>query len=237
MVRLAIVRGLTYTDTAQVRSRWLIPTYTSAYRWTGNRTDAEDLTAWIFHNISGDFRTSELVQVVEERLDELTSEAISRHWFDRYGVATLNLTASTLTDSRPTLESLMTDLTAEMHLTLVLRFVRRRPPAAIAKQLRVSGQEAHRRVFVALAQVAERIGFQARSSIPRNLDEVSGFVSDLVARKRPARFDAGSGIWPVMAAACHVHAAIAGNDLPTQRFVRSLESSRRLVTELRIWSA
>lgn len=238
MVRLAIVRGLTYTDIGQVRSRWLIPTYASAYRWTGNRTDAEDLTAWIFHNLSEDFRRPELVQVVEERLAELTSEAIVRHWSERYSIAAANLTASALTDSRPTLESLMTDLTAEMHLTLVLRFVRRRPATAIANQLRVSVQEAHSRVFVALAQVAERIGFQSRSSVPRNLRGVSGFVADLVAGRRPERFEADSGIWPVMVAACHVQAAIAGNDLPTQRFVRSLEpSTRRFVADLRIWSA
>ena len=238
MVRLAIVRGLTYTDMAQVRSRWLIPTYATVFRWTGNRADAEDLAGWIFHNIGGGFHTPQPVQVVEERLAELTSEAVARHWSDRYGVAGLNLTASTLTDSRPTVESLLADLTAEMHLTLVLRFVRRRTGGAIANQLRVSVQEANRRIFVALMQVAERIGLPGPSGIPQELDEVSGFVADLVARRRPARFEALSATWRLMVAACHIQAAIAGNDLPTQRFVGSLESStRRFVTELRIWSA
>lgn len=238
MVRLAIVRGPTYTDMAQVRSRWLIPTYATVFRWTGNRVDAEDLAGWIFHNIGGGFHPPQLVQVVEERLAELTSEAIARHWSDRYGVAGLNLTTSTLTDSRTTVESLLADLTAEMHLTLVLRFVRRRTSAAIADQLRVSVQEANRRIFVALRQVAERIALLGLSGIPQDLDDASGFVADLVARRRPARFEVRSGTWPLMVAACHIQAAIAGNDLPTQRFVRSLVSSTRtFVSERRIWSA
>ena len=238
MVRLAIVPGLTYADMAQVRSRRLIPTYATVFRWTGNRPDAEDLTSWIFHNSARDFRAQEIVQVVEERLAELTAEAIARHWSERYGVADVYANSSTLTDSRPTLESLLTNLTAEMHLTLVLRFVRRRSTALIAGQLGLSGREADRRVFKALAQVAERIGLQARAVIPTNLGDVSAFVTDLVARRRPARFDVDAGTWPALVAACHVQAAVAGNDLPSQRFVRSLEpSTKRLVTELRIWSA
>ena len=237
MVRLAIVRGLTYTEVVQVRSRWLIPTYATVFRWTGNRADAEDLTGWIFHNIGRGFHTPQLVQVVEERLAELASEAIARHWSERYGVVGLNLAASTLPDSRLTVESLFADLTAEMHLTLVLRFVRRRTSAAIANQLRVSVQEANRRVFVALRQVAERIALPGLSVIPQELDDVSGFVADLVARRRPARFELRSGTWPLLVAACHIQAAIAGNDLPTQRFVRSLEPASRFVTEPRIWSA
>lgn len=238
MVRLAIVRGLTYTDVAQVHSRWLIPTYANVFRWTGNRIDAEDLTAWILHHVDGDFHAPEMVQVVEERVAELTSQAIARHWSERYGVAGMSLTASSFAEPRPTLEALLTDLTAEMHLTLVLRFVRRRPTAAIANQLRVAGEEANRRVFVALGRVAERIGFLPRAGFPRNLDDVSAFVTDLAARRRPIRFDAGSGAWPAMVAACHIEAAIAGNDLPSGRFVRSLEASRRRpVTAIRIWSA
>ena len=238
MVRLAIVRGLAYTDLAQVRRRWLIPTYVTAFRWTGNRPDAEDLTTWIFHKLDGDFRAPELVQVVEERMAELTSEAILRHWSDRYGVADDHLSPSILIDSHPTLGSLLTDLTAEMNLTLILRFVRRRPTATIANQLRVSEQETNRRVFTGLAQVAERIGLPATAGDPRGFNEVSAFVTDLVARRRPIRFEANSGTWPVMVVACHVQAAIAGNELPTRRFVSTLASSnRRPVTDLRIWSA
>lgn len=238
MVRLAIVRGLSYTDIGQVQRRWLIPTYATVFRWTGNRTDAEDLTSWIFHNIAGNFRAPEMVQVIEERLAELTAEAIARHWSERYSVAGVNANSATLSDSRSTLESLLTNLTAEMHLTLVLRFLRRRSTASIASQLGLSVREADGRVFEALIDVAERIGFQTRAAIPTNLGDVSAFVTDLVARRRATRFDVSPGTWPALVAACHVQAAVAGNDLPTQRFVRSLEpSTRRLVTELRIWSA
>lgn len=238
MVRLAIVRGLTYTDMGQVRRRWLIPTYATVYRWTGNRADAEDLTAWIFHNITGAFRKPELVQVIEERLAELTSEAVARHWSDRYGADGVSLPATAHLDSWPPLETLLSDLTAEAHLTLVLRFVRRRPMDSIASQLRLRIPEAERRVFVALAHVAARIGLVTPTSVPVDLDGVSSFISDLVARRRPTRFEAGSSTWPALLAACHIHGAIAGNDLPSRRFVRSLETSpRRLVTELRIWSA
>lgn len=237
MVRLAIVRGLIYTDTAQVRGSWLVPTYATTYRWTGNRADAEDLTEWVFHNLGRDFGTSELVQVVEERLAQLTFEAIVRHWWERYGVTGLNPGAFPQIDSRLQLEYLLTDLTAELHLMLIRRFVRRRPIARIADQLRVSIQEADRLVFVALAEVAGRIGFTAPSSTPRSLDEFSAFITDIVARRPLVRFEARSGLWPVLVAACHLQAAIAGNDLPTQRFVRSLDVKTRLVTEQRIWSA
>lgn len=238
MVRLAIVDGLTYTDMGQVRGRWLIPTYADNFRWTGNRADAEDLAAWIFHKIGGELRGAKPVRVVDERVAELTSEAIARHWSERYGVVNINRISSRRSDSQPALESLLSDLTAEMHLTLILRFVRRRSIAAIASQLRVSTQQADRRVFVALTQVAERIGLSAPPEIPLDLVSVSDFVSDLVARRRPVRFEARSDTWAALIAACHIQAAIAGNALPIQRFVRSFESpTRRLVTELRIWSA
>ena len=39
---LAVIRGLTYFDVRQVFNRWLIPTYQTAFRWTGNRSDSED---------------------------------------------------------------------------------------------------------------------------------------------------------------------------------------------------
>ncbi|HEV2413308.1 MAG TPA: hypothetical protein VGX27_00765 [Candidatus Dormibacteraeota bacterium] len=237
MVRLAIVQGLSYTHMAQVQRRWLLPTYAAAYRWTGNRPDAEDLTEWIFHNLGRDFGAAQRVQVVQKLLTELTSEAIVRHWSARYGVMGLNVTASAPTDSRPRLESLLADLTAEMHLALIRRFVRRLPIATIANRLRVPVEEADRHVLVALAQVAERIGFGPTHNIPHRLDDVSAFVTDLVARRPPVRFEARSGMWRAMVAACHIQAAIAGNDLPSRRFVRSLEPASGFVTEPRIWSA
>ena len=237
MVRLAIVQGLSYTHMAQVNRRWLLPTYATAYRWTGNRADAEDLTEWVFHNLGRDFGAAQPVEVIQKSLTELTSEAIVRHWSARYGVIGLNVTASAPTDSRPRLESLLADLSAEMHLALIRRFVRRAPIATIANRLRVPIQEADRHVFVALTQVAERIGFGPLYDIPQRLDDASAFVTDLVARRPPVRFEARSGIWRAMVAACHIQGAIAGNDLPTQRFVRSLEPASRFVTKTRIWSA
>ena len=237
MVRLAIVQGLRYTHMAQVHRRWLLPTYATAYRWTGNRADAEDLTEWIFHNLGRDFGTAQPVEVIQNSLTELTSEAIVRHWSARYGVIGLNVTASAPTDSHPRLESLLADLTAEMHLALIRRFVRRLPIATIANRLRVSVQEADRRVYVALTQVAAQVGLAAPSNIPQRLDDLSDFITDLVARRSPLRFEARSGVWRAMVAACHIQSAIAGNALPTQRFVRSLESTGRFVTAPRIWSA
>ena len=238
MVRLEVVCGLTYSDMGQVRRRWLIPTYAIAYRLTGNRADAEDLTAWIFHNLGRAFSGPETCHIVEEQLAELTSEAIHRHWSDRYSVAGVTYAGSALSDSRPTLEHLSAGLTAEMHLILVSRFARRQSLGTIANRLGVSIREADRRIFGALTQVAERIALPRMFKIPQELDRVSDFVNDLVARRRPVRFEARQGTWPIMVAACHVQAAIAGNDLPTRQFVRSMEAPpRRFVTELRISSA
>lgn len=238
MVRLAIVRGLSYTDIGQVQSRWLIPTYATAFRWTGNQADAEDLTAWIFHNLAREFRAPELVQVVEERIAELLSDAIVRHWSLRYGVVGAIPTANAAINSRLTLEALLAELTAETHRIVVLRFVRGWPVAAVARQLRLPVSAANERTFAALTHVAERIGLRAPARNPQQIDEVSAFVTAMLTRRHPVRFEARPGVWQVLVAACHVHAAIAGNDLPSRRFVHSLEpSSRRVVTEVRIWTA
>jgi hypothetical protein len=49
--------------------------------------------------------------------------------------------------------------------------------------------------------------------------------------------------WCALLAAAHLQAAVAGNNLPRMRFVRSLEETlrtggiRRRVTHLRIWTA
>jgi hypothetical protein len=74
-------------------------------------------------------------------------------------------------------------------------------------------------------------------------DQVSTYIDDLIARRRPLRFEVRRAAWPPMLGAGHVQAAIAGNDLPAQGFVRSLERrlsagwTRRPVTDIRIWSA
>ena len=135
------------------------------------------------------------------------------------------------------------DLTAEMRLALVLRFLRRRSAATIATQLGIRPEATRRRIIAALAQVAQRIGFQVESSEPAQTDQVSAYIDDVVARRRPVRFEVLPEAWPPMIGAGHVQAAIAGNHLPAHEFVRTLDrrleerAGRRFVTDLRIWSA
>src|SRR5690348_7476191 len=87
MTNLAVVRGLTYTNCSQVFKRWLMPTYRTSFRWTGNRADSEDATTWVFLNASDHLQLPELVQVVDDHVLDLTLEAVTRHWLDRYGIA------------------------------------------------------------------------------------------------------------------------------------------------------
>jgi len=243
MTYLAVVRGLTYTNSSQVFKRWLMPTYRTSFRWTGNRADSEDATAWALLNTANDLRLPELVQVVDDRVLDLALEAVTRHWFERYGIPRVRCAAVCGSAVTAPLDSLFDSLTAEMRLLLVLRFLRRRSPEAIAAQLRIRPEEARRRLLAALTRVAERIGFPPGSSESRQLAEVSAYVEDIVARRRPVRFEVVPEAWPLMIAAAHMQAAIAGNDLPAKGFIRSLErqlaecSEKRLVTRQRIWSA
>lgn len=141
------------------------------------------------------------------------------------------------------LDSLFDDLTAEMRLVLVLRFLRGRSADRIAAQFGIRSETARQRIVTALGAVARRIGFPVESSLPPQVNRVSNYVDDVVARRRPVRFRVQTSAWPALIAAGHMHAAIAGNDLPATGFVRSLQgrlvehSERRLVTHLRIWSA
>src|SRR5580700_3277706 len=86
---LSIIRGLTYIEECQVFNRWFLPTYQGSFRWTGNRTDAEDATAWVFMKAGGNVHLPELVSVVDDIVANATLEAASRHWRDRYGVLRL----------------------------------------------------------------------------------------------------------------------------------------------------
>ena len=243
MTHLAVVRGLTYTSFSQVFNRWLIPTYRTAFRWTGNREDAEDIITWTFRDVAGNLRLPDQVQVVDDDVVDATLEAVTRHWHDRYGIARNSRAGIYASEGTPALESLFDGLTAQMRLLLVLRFVRRRSPAAIAAQLRIRPEAARRSIIEALALVAQHIGLPAASGGPLQADQVSTYIDDLIARRRPVRFEVRRAAWPPMVAAGHVQAAIAGNDLPAQGFVRSLERTlpagwtRRFVTHIRIWSA
>ena len=243
MSHLAVVRGLTYTNFSQVFNRWLIPAYRTAFRWTGTRVDAEDITTWTFRDVECNVRLPDLVQVVDDQVVDATLEAVTRHWEDRYGIGRISRTGIHVSEGTPALESLFVRLTAEMRLLLVLRFLRRRSPAAIAAQLRIDPEVARRRIIGALAQVAQRIGFQDVSAEPPQTSQVSSYLDDLIARRRPLRFEVRPEACPPMVAAGHLQAAIAGNDLPKQCFVRSLEKKlqqeggRRVVTDVRISSA
>jgi hypothetical protein len=241
---LTVIPGLTYWDQSQVFKRWILPTYQRSFLWTGNQPDAEDATTWIFNNLATRAGLPELVTAVDNRVADATLEAAGRHWSDRYGVARPRCSEAAAVESalagRPsmTLAELSDRLTAEMRLVIVLRFLRRRPLAAIAEQLGATSATANVRMFTALSAVADRIGLDAPAG-KAEADQVVAFVDDLIAKRRPLRFEATPSAWAAMLAAAHIQAAVAGNNLPRMRFVRSLEDTltREPVTHLRIWTA
>jgi hypothetical protein len=250
---LSVIRGLTYVEPGQVFNRWFLPTYQASFRWTGNRSDAEDATTWVFMNAVGAVHLPELVSVVDEVVADATLEAASRHWCEQYGVIRLRCAeihafeAGLSGRASLTLEALVEGLSADMRLVIVLRFLRKRNMSAIATQLGVPARDANALLLTALSRVAEWMGFDsAESGRQVQAGQVAAFVADLVGWRRPLRFEATPSAWAALLSATHLQAAVAGNDLPTARFVRSLEDcfearrtarSGRLVTNLRIWSA
>jgi hypothetical protein len=226
MAHLAVVRGLTYTGFGEVYKRWIVATYGTVFRWTGNGVDSEDATSWIFNRVARNLKLPELVQVVDDQVLEASVDAIAHHWSDRYGVFRLR---GLLFDAPPqvptSLDSLVEGLAAETRLVLVLRFLRRRSAAQVAAQLGVSQMAARSRLLSALASVARNIGLQQAGPDDIQPAEVSSFVDDIVARRRPTRFDLAPEAWPSMIAACHLQAAIPGNILPSRAFVRELEDT------------
>lgn len=223
MAHLAVVRGLTYTSFGQVCNRWIVLIYGASFRWTGNRVDAEDATSWIFNSVARNLRLPELVQVVDDLVLDASIDAIAHHWSARYGVDRLRGLSIDAPQAPTSLESLVDGLTAEMRLVLVLRFLRRRSMAEIAAQLGVSHRAARSQLVDALADVAGNIGLRSVSSGHTQPAEVSLFVDEIVARRRPTRFDLAPEAWPSLVAACHIQAAIPGNTLPSRAFVRALE--------------
>lgn len=246
---LTVVAGLTYRERSQVFNRWLVPAYQTSIRWTGNRLDAEDATTWVVLNEMGRLRLPELVQVVDERIAETTLEAVERHWSERYGISPLRCSAVRAAElvliGRPALsfDALTDRLAADERLVIVLRFLRRRTPSSIAAQLGVRAGAGAKLLVQALSKVAERLGLDGDPTDLAQVNQVALFVDDLLARRRPARFEATPGSWAALLAASYVHAAIAGNDLPQVRFVRSLEEIAGSngftthVTPVRIWRA
>jgi hypothetical protein len=246
---LSVVAGLTYRERSQVFNRWLVPAYQISMRWTGNRMDAEDATTWVLINEMSRLDLPELVQVVDERLVASTLEAVGRHWSERYGVSQVSCSSIHPTEaalggrSALSFEALTDRLTADQRLVIVLRFLRRRIASSIATQLGLAAGEGANLLFRALSDVAGRIGLDADPADRDQVTQVALFVTDLVARRRPLRFEAGPGAWAALLAATHIQAAIAGNDLPRVRFVRSLEGMvgvngfKASVTRPRIWEA
>lgn len=249
---LSVITGLTYSEHAQVFNRWFLHTYRTSFRWTGNRSDAEDATTWVFMSAVGHIQLPEQVGRVDDQVAGATLEAVSRHWADRYGVARLRCSEihaceSAFSDRPPlTLDALVDSLSAELRLVIVLRFLRKRPLSAIAAQLGVPPGTARVLLHTALSRVAERLGIDPADGSSAQADQVAAFVDGLIAKRRPLRFEAMPAAWAAVVAATHLQAAVAGNDLPTARFVRVLEEcvegngtggSGRHVTHLRIWSA
>ena len=246
---LSVVAGLTYRERSQVFNRWLVPTFQTAMRWTGNMLDAEDATTWTLTKELSRLDLPELVQVVDEQMAETTLEAVGRHWSDRYGISAtrcslIHATEAAIAGRTPlSFDALTEHLTADERLVIVLRFLRSRPPSSIATQFGVAAQAIANLLYRALSDVARRLDIDTDPSDPVQVNQVAAFAGDLVARRRPIRFEAAPGAWAALLAATHLQAAIAGNDLPRVRFVRSIEvmadSSRftTRVTRSRIWTA
>jgi hypothetical protein len=223
MAHLAIVRGLTYTGFGQVYSRSIVATYGTAFRWTGNRVDGEDVTSWTFNRVARNIKLPELVQVVDDLVLDATADAIARHWSARYGVDRLRGLPIDAPQAPASFGTLVEGLAAEMRLVLVLRFLRRRSFAEIGAQLGVNRRAARSLLVNALTGVASNIGLRRVEPGHSQPGEVSSFVDEIVARRRPTRFDLAPEAWPSMIAACHIQAAIPGNNLPSWAFVRDLE--------------
>jgi DNA-directed RNA polymerase specialized sigma24 family protein len=224
MAHLAVVRGLTYTGFGQVFGRWIVGTYGSAFRWSGNRVDGEDVTSWTFNKVARNLKLPELVQVVDDLVLDATIDAIAHHWNTRYGIDRLRGLSIIDAPQAPTsLDTLVEGLAAEMRLVLVLRFLRRRSPAEIGAQLGVSHRAARSLLVSALTGVANNIGLRPVEGGDTQPAQVSSFVDEIVARRRPTRFDLAPEAWPSIIAACHIQASIPGNNLPSRAFVRDLE--------------
>jgi sigma-70-like protein len=242
---LGVIRGLTYTDSAQIFNRWLIPTYRTAFRWMGNRLDTEDATADVFLNVVIPLPAE--VPLVDEQVNEAALRAVTRYWSEGYQVARFQWSEIHSAEAalRPasTLSALFEGLSAEMRLVLVLRFLRKRSLAAIAAQLGMRQAVARSTMIAALTRIAERIGLAHIAPEIAQQERVTAFVDDLIAGSPPQRFVVEPPAWPALVGATHVQAAIAGNDLPERRFVRMIErrlrtvEERRHVTHLRSWSA
>jgi hypothetical protein len=169
------------------------------------------------------------VPAVDDQLIESTVHAIGKHWTERYGVSSVRWSAVHAGEvaapwrSTLSLRALLDPLPGELRLVTVLRFLRGRTVSQIAAQLDDSPQAAAVLIFKALAEIGAEMGFGPAGDDISQAGQVATFVDNLVTRRRPLRFEATPNSFQALLAAACVHAAIAGNDLPRARFVRSLE--------------
>jgi Sigma-70, region 4 len=244
---LTVIRGHTYTDSAQIFNRWLIPTYQTAFRWIGTRLETEAATAQVFNDVAISLPVPAEVQLVDEQVIEAALRVVTKYWSDGYGVATVQSSEIRGVEAvlRPasTSSALFEGLSPEMRLVLVLRFLRKRSLAAIAAQLGIRQAVARSTMITALTRIAERIGLAHMPREMNQLERVTAFVDGVIAGATPLRFVVEPPAWPAMVGATHIQAAIAGNDLPERRFVTMIErrlrtgEERKRVTRLRSWSA
>jgi DNA-directed RNA polymerase specialized sigma24 family protein len=227
--RLEVLSGHTYSARSDVFNRCLMPVYQTAYRWTGNRPDAEDATSWVVNRAIRALQLPLAVPAVDQALIEATAEAIGRHWSERYGISPLRWSTFHAAEvaapwrSTLSLRALLDALPGDMRLVIVLRFLRRRSLGQVATQLGLNSQAAALLLFRALTLIAIELGFDQAGEDTIQAPLLANFVDHLVSRRQPARFEATPATFNAMLAATHVHAYIAGNDLPQTRFVRSLE--------------
>jgi DNA-directed RNA polymerase specialized sigma24 family protein len=227
--RFRVVAGHTYSDALQVFDRCLMPVYQTSYRWTGNRPDAEDATSCVFIKEFARLRLPQAVSAVDDQLIQATVEAIGRHWTERYGISPLRWSAFHAGEvgapwrSTLSLRALLDPLPGELRLVTVLRFLRRRTVNQIATQLDIDPPQAAVLIFRALGGIGAELGFGPTLDDTSQASQVTTFVDHVVTRRRPPRFEATPAAFQVVLAATFVHAAIAGNDLPRSRFVRSLK--------------
>jgi len=229
--QLEVLSGHTYREPSDVFNRCLMPVYQTAYRWTGNRPDAEDATSWVVNHALRDLQLPRAVAAVDQALIEATADAIGRHWSERYGISPLRWSAFHSGEvaapwrSTLSLRAMLDALPQDMRLVIVLRFLRRRTLGQVATQLGLPSQAAAILLFRALTVIAIELGFELAGEDTVQAPLLANFVDHLVARRQPGRFEATPATFNALLAATHVHACIAGNDLPQARFVRSLEQA------------
>src|SRR6266699_5035041 len=177
--RRTVIAGHTYREPSQVFNRCLMPVYQTAYRWTGNRLDAENVTSRV---IVDQFKRLDLprtVMAVEEQLIDATVEAIGKHWANRYCVSPLRWSASHAGEvasprrSTLSLRALLDTLPGELRLVTVLRFLRRRTVSQIPGQPGVAHRAAPFLIFHALNSIAAKLGLGRTLHYPAHPTQVA----------------------------------------------------------------